>query len=120
MSRARGLPRSRKRKRIMDRAKGFWGGRSKLYRTAKEAVLRAEAYAYRDRRVRKRDFRRLWIIRIGAASKERGLSYSAFMRGLAEAKITLNRKILADMALNDPDAFGNLIDLASGEAKDGC
>ncbi len=119
MSRAKGLPRSRTRKRVMDRAKGFWGGRSKLYRTAKEAVLRAEAYAYRDRRTRKRDFRRLWITRIGAATKERGLSYSAFMRGLAEAKVMLNRKILADMALNDPDAFSSLVDLASGEAKDG-
>ncbi len=119
MSRARGLPRSRKRKRVMNRAKGFWGGRSKLYRTAKEAVLRAETYAYRDRRVRKRDFRRLWIIRIGAAARERGLSYSTFMRGLAEAKVTLDRKILADMALNDPDAFSSLVDLASGEAKDG-
>ena len=119
MSRARGLPRSRKRKRILRRAKGFWGARSKLYRTAKEAVMRAGAYAYRDRRTRKRDFRRLWIIRIGAATKQRGLSYSAFMRGLSEAKITLNRKILADMALNDPDAFGNLVTLAAGEAKDG-
>lgn len=117
MPRAKGLPRSRKRKRVLKRAKGFWGGRSKLHRTAKEAILRAEAYAYRDRRVKKRDFRRLWIIRIGAAAKERGMSYSAFMRGLAEANVTLNRKILADMALNDPDAFSSLTDLAAGKAR---
>lgn len=119
MSRAAGAPRSRKRKRILNRAKGFWGGRSRLYRTAKEAVMRAGAYAYRDRRVRKRDFRRLWIIRIGAAARERGLSYSTFMHGLADANVSLNRKMLADMAVNDPDAFSSLANLASGELKDG-
>ncbi len=80
-------------------------------------MLRAEAYAYRDRRVRKRDFRRLWITRIGAAAKERGMSYSAFMHGLAEANVILDRKILADMALNDPDAFSNLVDVAAGKAR---
>ncbi len=119
MPRAKGLPRSRKRKRVLKRAKGFWGGRSKLYRTATESVMRADAYAYRDRKVRKRDFRRLWITRIGAATRERGMSYSVFMHRLSVAEVTLNRKMLADMALNDPDAFSTLVDLAAGESKDG-
>ena len=119
MPRARGVPRSRKRKRILKRAKGFRGGRGRLYRTAKESVMRAAAYAYRDRRVKKRDFRRLWITRISAAVKQRGMSYSVFMKELACADITLDRKILADMALNDPDAFTSLVDSVAGESKDG-
>lgn len=113
MSRAKGLPRSRKRKRILKEAKGYWGGRSKLHRTAKESVTRAKAYAFRDRRAKKRDFRSLWIIRIGAAAREGGMSYSKFMYGLSQANVSLDRKMLADIALNDPDAFQNLVEIAT-------
>ena len=119
MSRAKGLPRSRRRKSILKKAKGFRGGRSKLYKTAKESVLRAEAYAYRDRRTKKRDFRGLWITRIGAAARQRGVSYSVLMGRLAASGVALNRKVLADMALNDPEGFDNLVATATGEAKDG-
>ena len=119
MARAKGVPRSRKRKRILRRAKGFVGGRGRLYRTAKEAVMRADAYAYRDRRAKKRDFRRLWITRIGAAAKERGLSYSKLIYGLSKADVMLNRKTLADMALNDPEAFSSVVELAVKGMKDG-
>jgi large subunit ribosomal protein L20 len=119
MARAKGVSRAKKRKRILRRAKGFVGGRSRLYRTAKEAIVRADAYAYRDRRAKKRDFRRLWITRISAAARERGLSYSKLMYGLSRADVILNRKTLADMALNDPEAFGNLVELAVKGMKDG-
>jgi large subunit ribosomal protein L20 len=104
--------RRRRRKKILKQAKGYRGLRSKSYKTAKETVLRAMAYAYRDRRVRKRDFRRLWIVRIGAAARLNGLSYSRFMDGLRKAEVQLNRKILADIALRDADAFAALAGLA--------
>jgi large subunit ribosomal protein L20 len=90
--------------------KGYRGGRSNLLRTAKETVLRSGQYAYRDRRVRKREFRRLWIIRINAAVREHGLRYSEFIAGLKQANIALDRKMLADMAVADPEAFGQLVD----------
>ena len=102
----------KRRKKILKLAKGYRGGRSKLYRTAKEAVARALQYAYRDRKVKKRDFRRLWIIRINAAARINGLSYSQFMRGLRKAEININRKILADLAVRDADAFAQLAEIA--------
>ena len=95
----------RRRKKVLKMAKGFRGARSKIYSVAKDSVVRALAYSYRDRRVKKRDFRRLWICRINAAARMHGLSYSVFMRGLKETGITLNRKILAELARSDPAAF---------------
>ena len=95
----------RRKKKVLARAKGFWGARRRLYRTAQEAVNRAEAYAYRDRRVRKRDFRKLWIARINAAARLNGLSYSRLIHGLDKAGIEVNRKVLADLAVRDPEAF---------------
>jgi large subunit ribosomal protein L20 len=90
-------------------AKGYWGARSSNYRTAKEAVERALLYAYRDRRTRKRDFRRLWIIRIKAAAENNGLSYSRFIYGLKELNVELDRKILADLAVNSPQTFFEIV-----------
>ena len=101
-----------RRKKYLKAAKGFYGGRSKLYRTAKESVERAMAYAYRDRRRRKRDFRRLWIARINAAARLNGLSYNRFISGLRKAEVDVNRKMLAEMAVNDRDGFRQLADLA--------
>lgn len=98
----------RRRKKILKMAKGFRGARSKLYRVAENSVHRALAYSYRDRRTRKRDFRRLWICRINAAARAHGLSYSVFMHGLKEANITINRKLLADLAVSDPAAFSEI------------
>ena len=97
----------------MKRAKGQFGGRSKLYRTARESVNKGMAYATRDRRNRKREFRALWIIRITAACKARGVSYSKFMGGLLKSKIAINRKILADIAFRDKKAFDKLAELAN-------
>ncbi len=105
----------RRKKKIMKRAKGFYGGRSKLYRTAKESVNRSMAYAYRDRRTRKRDFRRLWIVRINAAARLFGLSYSLFINGLKKAGVALDRKILADIAARDLDTFGKLAEIAKAK-----
>ena len=107
----KGAARRRAKKRLFRRAKGFRGGRGKLLRTVKESVVRAGAYAYRDRRTRKRDFRRLWIIRINAAVRERGLRYSEFIDGLGKAKIGLNRKMLAELAVHDPQAFDAVVEL---------
>ncbi len=105
----RGTKKSRRRSRILKLAKGYWGARSHNYRTAKEAVERALLYAYRDRRTRKRDFRRLWIIRIKAAAENNGLSYSRFIHGLKELNVELDRKILADLAVNSPQAFCEIV-----------
>jgi large subunit ribosomal protein L20 len=102
----------RRKKKVLDRAKGFWGARSRLYRTAQEAVNRADAYAYRDRRVRKRDFRQLWIVRINAAARINGLSYSRLMHGLDKAGVEVNRKVLADLAVSDPTAFAAIAEQA--------
>jgi len=113
MPRARkGAARRRAKKRIFKLAKGYRGARSKLYRTAKEAVLRAQVYAYRDRRVRKRDFRRLWITRINAACRARGLAYSRFIQGLVKANVALDRKALAELAVHDARGFDELVSLA--------
>lgn len=110
MRTVKGAARNRAKNRLFRRAKGYRGGRGKLLRTAKESVVRAGAYAYRDRRVRKREFRKLWIIRINAAVRQRGLRYSEFIHGLDKAQINLDRKILADIAVHDPEAFDTIVD----------
>ena len=97
-----------RRRRYLRSAKGFYGGRSKLYKTAKEAVHHSMVYAYRDRRRKKRDFRRLWIARINAAARVHGLSYNKFISGLKKAEVDIDRKMLAEMAVNDREAFRNL------------
>ncbi len=112
MRKTKGAARTQAKKRLFKRAKGYVGGRRRLYRTVKENLVRAGAYAFRDRRVRKRDFRRLWIIRINAACRQRGISYSQFMAGLKHAGIALDRKSLADIAVKDPAAFGKLVESA--------
>jgi large subunit ribosomal protein L20 len=113
MPRVKGGPKTRKRrKKVLKLAKGYRGGRSRLYRTAVDAVHRALAYAYRDRRTRKRDFRRLWITRINAAARLHGLSYSRLMEALRKAHIELDRRILADLAVNDPNAFSKIAEMA--------
>lgn len=99
----------RRRKKILKAARGNYGGRSKLYRTAKETVQKGMAYSYIHRRVRKRDFRSLWIIRINAACREHGISYSAFIDRLKKSGIELDRKMLADMAVTDPEGFKSLV-----------
>ena len=110
------MPRARNRtaahqrhKKILKLAKGYRGGRSRLYKSAKETVEKGLQYAYRDRRNKKRDFRRLWIIRINAACRLNGMSYSKFINGLNQKGIELNRKVLADMAVREPEAFKNLV-----------
>jgi large subunit ribosomal protein L20 len=102
----------KRKNKIMKLAKGYWGGRSKLWKTAKQSVERAEKYAYRDRRRRKGDFRRLWITRINAAAHLHELSYSRLMNGLRRAGVEVNRKILADLAVRDPQAFEHLAEVA--------
>ena len=104
-----GKARLRSKKRLFREAKGRRGGRSKLLRTVKETIIRSRAYATRDRRVRKRDFRRLWIIRLNAACRERGLKYSAFIHGLGLAGIKLNRKSLSELAINEPNVFDEIV-----------
>jgi len=108
----RGKAAHKRHKKYLKMAKGYRGGRSKLYRTARETVERALSYSYRDRKQRKREFRKLWIIRINAGAREHGLSYSRFMRGLNLAGIELNRKVLADMAVQQKDAFAKLAETA--------
>jgi large subunit ribosomal protein L20 len=107
----RGFKARQRRNKILKEAKGFRGGHSKLFKTAFITVTRARVFEYRDRKVRKRDFRRLWIARINAAARERGLSYSKLMGGLREAGIELDRKVLAEMAVSDPAAFGQVVQL---------
>lgn len=117
MPRARNsTSRKRRKKKVLKEARGQFGGRSKLYRSAKNAVERGWSYAYRDRRQKKRDFRRLWITRINAAARENGLSYSRFVGGLKTAGIELNRKMLADLAVRDPAAFSELAEVAKEHA----
>ncbi len=107
-----GAPSRRKKNRYFKRAKGFWGGRHRLWRTVRESVNRAWAYSTRDRKRRKRDFRGLWIIRINAATRMRGVSYSVFIDGLKKAKIDLDRRSLARLAAHDPSAFDALVEKA--------
>jgi large subunit ribosomal protein L20 len=108
----RGFKARRRRNRVLKLAKGFRGGRSRLYRTATEAVDRALAYAYRDRRTKKRDFRRLWITRINAGARMNDMSYSALIGGLKKANIDLDRKVLANLAILDANAFSQVVQLA--------
>jgi large subunit ribosomal protein L20 len=103
------VPRHRKKKRYLKAAKGYWGARSKLWRIAKNAVERGWQYSYRDRKQKKRVFRRLWITRINAAAREHDMSYSRFMNGLKHSGIEINRKVLADLAVREPDAFAELV-----------
>ena len=110
MRTTKGAARRQAKKRLFKRAKGYRGGRSKLLRTVKETLLRAGVYAFRDRRVRKRNFRRLWIIRINAACRARGLRYSEFIHGLNKAGIQLDRKSLSELAIRDPSAFDQVVE----------
>jgi large subunit ribosomal protein L20 len=111
----RGVTARKKRRKIFKRAKGFFGSRHRLLRTATEAVNKALSYAYRDRRGRKREFRQLWIARINAAARLNNVSYSRFMDYLKKAGIALDRKILAELAVNDPQGFAEIVSMAKGE-----
>lgn len=106
------VPRLKRKKQIMQAAKGAYGGRSKLWKAAKETVERGWRYAYRDRKNKKRDFRRLWIVRINAGAHQHGMSYSVFINGLKQAGIEIDRKVLADIAVRDPQAFEQLANAA--------
>ncbi len=106
----KGAARTKAKRRLYRRVKGYRGGRGHLLRTAKETLLRAEAFAFRDRRARKREFRRLWIIRINAAVRQRGMRYGEFIHGLDMAQIKLDRKALSEMAVNDPAAFDTVVE----------
>ena len=111
----RGNKARKRRKKVLKLAKGYFGSRSKLFRPANQAVMKSLSYAYRDRRNKKRNFRRLWISRINAAARQEGLAYSRFINGLKQADIEINRKMLADLAVNDKDAFKDLVDIAKEE-----
>ena len=113
----RGFKARRRRNKVLKLAKGYRGARSKLFRSATEAVDRALKYAYRDRKARKRDFRALWITRINAAARENGLSYSRLVHGLKKAEIGLDRKILAQLAVTDPAGFGAVVEKAKGQLQ---
>ncbi|MEE8483960.1 MAG: 50S ribosomal protein L20 [Nitrospinota bacterium] len=116
MPRVKGGPASRqRRKKVLKQAKGYSGSRHSLFKIAKPTVLRALSFAFRDRRVKKREFRRLWIVRLNAAVRAEGISYSQFINGLKKAGIELDRKILADLAVNEPMAFGHIVK----QAKEG-
>lgn len=112
MRTTKGAARNKAKNRLFKKTKGYRGGRGKLLRTAKETLVRAEAYAFRDRRVRKREFRKLWIIRINAAARERGLRYSELVNGLKKAHVELDRKMLSEMAIHDPAAFDAVVEKA--------
>jgi large subunit ribosomal protein L20 len=111
MRTTKGAARNRAKRRLFRKAKGYRGGRGNLLRSVKETLLRSGVFAYRDRRTRKREFRKLWIIRINAAVRQRGIRYSEFIFGLNKANIQLDRKMLADMAVHDPDAFDQVVEL---------
>lgn len=110
----RGVTAHKKHKKVLKAAKGYYGARSRTFKVAKQAVTKAGQYAYRDRRVRKRQFRRLWISRISAACLAHGLNYSRFMHGLKTAEVELDRKVLAELAATDGQAFKQLVDIAKG------
>lgn len=115
MARVKGAVTTRaKHKKVLKLAKGYFGAKSKLYRIANQAVMKSLVYAYRDRKAKKRDFRKLWITRINAAARMNGLSYSRFMNGLKKSGIMLNRKVLADMAVNDAKGFARLVEQIKG------
>jgi large subunit ribosomal protein L20 len=106
------VARKKRKKKVLDRAKGYYGRKHSSYRLANEQVMRSDAYAYRDRRTRKRDFRRLWITRINAAARQEGMSYSELIHGLQKAEVDVNRKMLADIAVTDPEGFRRFVELA--------
>lgn len=108
----RGVAAKKKRRTVLEQAKGYYGAKSRSYKAAKEQVQHSLAYAYRDRRNKKREIRRLWIARINAACRINGMSYSTFMNGLKKAEIELDRKVLSDMAINDPGSFAKLVEVA--------
>jgi len=114
----RGKVAHRRHKSVLKQARGFVGGRSRLFRSAKETLMRAKRYAYRDRRTRKRVFRKLWIARISAAVREQGLSYSRFMNALGTAGVQLDRRTLSELAVRDPAAFSQVVALAKSAAKE--
>ncbi len=107
-----GVVRHRKHKKVLKRAKGYWGKRSKSFRIAQQTLLNAADYSYRDRRDKKNDFRRLWVVRINAAARQEGMTYSTFISGLRRAGVEINRKIIADLAVRKPEAFKRLIEIA--------
>jgi large subunit ribosomal protein L20 len=111
------VARKRRKKKVLSRAKGYYGRKHSSYRLANEQLMRSGAYAFRDRRNRKRDFRRLWITRINAAARREGMTYSELIHGLGEAGVEVNRKVLADVAVNDPDGFRRFVELAREGAK---
>lgn len=111
----RGTKARRRRKKVLKLAKGYFGAKSKLFRPANQAVMRSLQYAYRDRRAKKRDFRKLWITRINAAARKDGLSYSRLIHGLKQANVEIDRKMLADMAVRDENSFSELVTLAKKE-----
>ncbi len=106
----RGVQARRRHKKVLKAAKGYYGARSRVYRVAAQAVVKAGQYAYRDRRQKKREFRNLWVVRINAAARLHGVSYSVFINGLKKASIDIDRKILAELAVNDPNAFASLVE----------
>jgi large subunit ribosomal protein L20 len=108
----RGVTARARHKKVLKRAKGYYGARSRVYRVAKQAVIKAGQYAYRDRKQRKRQFRRLWIVRINAASRIYGISYSRLINGLTKANVAIDRKVLADIAVRDIEAFGEIAKIA--------
>lgn len=113
----RGLVKRKKHKKVLKSAKGYYGSGSKNYRAAKEQLLKSLSYSYRDRKNRKRNFRRLWIIRINAAARSNGLSYNEFMNGLKKANIEINRKMLSEIAISEPDAFKKLTEVAKKQVS---
>ena len=114
----RGVVAKSRHKKVLKKAKGYYGARSKLFKTAKQAVIKAGQYAYRDRRQRKRQFRALWITRINAAARLHGMSYSRLINGMSRAEMEVDRKILADIAVHDPDAFGAIAEQAKAALAD--
>jgi large subunit ribosomal protein L20 len=102
----------KKRREVLEQAKGYYGARHRRFRVAREQLLHSGQYAYRDRRAKKREFRRLWITRIGAAARQNGMSYSSFINGLKRAEVDLDRKVLADIAARDPEGFAGLVEVA--------
>jgi large subunit ribosomal protein L20 len=116
MARVKRAVHGRKHRRaVLEQARGYYGNKSRSYRSANEQVMHSLQYAYRDRRARKGDFRQLWIQRINAATRQHGMSYSVFISGLRQAGVEIDRKVLADLAVADPAAFGSLVELARGE-----
>lgn len=113
----RGVTARAKHKKVLAKAKGYYGARSRVFRVAKQAVIKAAQYSFRDRRQRKREFRALWIIRVNAAARAHGMSYSVFMNGLKKASIKIDRKVLADIAIHDKAAFSTLVEQAKASLE---